>query len=115
VVFAGALALSGEWQLIWPIFGSANQLMAALALLAVSVWLAKIKVKNGFIIYPMYFMFAITISALTIIIVQNIQQGNYLLTVLAFGLLFVALMLAWLAFVGMKNKETVAGQEITAS
>ena len=115
VVFAGALALSGDWQLIWPIFGSANQLMAALALLAVSVWLAKIKVKNGFIIYPMYFMFAITISALTIIIVQNIQQGNYLLTVLAFGLLFVALMLAWLAFVGMKNKETVVGQKITTS
>ena len=115
VFFAGALALSGEWQMIWPIFGSANQLMAALAMLAVSVWLAKIKIKNGFIVYPMYFMFAVTISALTILIVTNIQLGNYLLTVLAFGLLFVALMLAWLAFIGMKKGDTVAGQEITAT
>lgn len=115
VFFAGALALSGEWQAIWPIFGSANQLMAALALLAVSVWLAKTKIKNGFIVYPMYFMFAVTISALVILIIQNIQQSNYLLTALAIGLLFVALMLAWLAFVGMKKGNTVVGQEITAS
>jgi carbon starvation protein len=113
-LFAGALALSGEWQAIWPIFGSANQLMAALALLAASVWLAKIKIKNGFLLYPMYFMFAVTISALIILIVQNITQNNIILTVLAFGLLFVALMLAWLAFVGMRKSESVAGGEAPA-
>lgn len=103
VLFAGSLALSGEWRSIWPIFGSANQMMAAIALLAVSVWLARIKIKNGFLLYPMYFMFAVTISALIIIIVQNIAQQNYLLTILAVALLVVALVLSWLAFVGMRK------------
>ncbi|MDW7680166.1 MAG: carbon starvation protein A, partial [bacterium] len=41
VVPAGILALSGSYSAIWPIFGSANQLLAALALLAGSVWLTK--------------------------------------------------------------------------
>ncbi len=64
----GILALSGSYQAIWPIFGSANQLLAALALLAVSVWLAKKQVKNQFVRYPMFIMFAITLSALAVLV-----------------------------------------------
>jgi len=64
----GILALSGSYQAIWPIFGSANQLLAALALLAVSVWLAKKQVKNYFVRYPMFIMFTITLSALVVLV-----------------------------------------------
>ncbi len=64
----GILALSGSYQAIWPIFGSANQLLAALALLAVSVWLAKKQIKNQFVRYPMVIMFAITLSALVVMV-----------------------------------------------
>ncbi|MFW6140883.1 MAG: carbon starvation protein A [Acidobacteriota bacterium] len=64
----GILALSGSYQAIWPIFGSANQLLAALALLTVSVWLAKKHVKNHFVRYPMFIMFTITLSALGVLV-----------------------------------------------
>mgnify|MGYP000270070039 CR=1 FL=1 len=33
-ILAGLLAYSGRWKQLWPIFGTANQLLAALALLA---------------------------------------------------------------------------------
>jgi carbon starvation protein len=33
VIAGGALALSGTWSAIWPIFGASNQLLAGLALL----------------------------------------------------------------------------------
>jgi carbon starvation protein len=115
VVFAGALALSGKWQAIWPIFGSANQLLAAIALLAVAVWLAKVKIKNDFVLYPMFFMFAVTLSALVLLIVQNLSKQHYLLALLAFGLLLVALSLIVLAFNGLRRTEKVPAEGVPVS
>ena len=37
------LTFSGQTMSIWPVFGSANQLLAALALLALTVWVANLK------------------------------------------------------------------------
>ncbi|HEX9973047.1 MAG TPA: carbon starvation protein A [bacterium] len=73
VLPGGILAFSGSYKAIWPIFGSANQMLAALALLAGSVWLANRGQKNGFLRYPMYFMFAVTLSALVILVYQKIK------------------------------------------
>ena len=106
VILAGTLALSGEWQAIWPIFGSANQLLAAVALLAVSVWLAKQKIKNSFVLYPMGFMFAVTFSALVLLIINNFSSQNYLLMIFAIVLFFIAAILAVLAFKAL-GKKTV--------
>jgi len=61
-----ALILYG-YQRIWPIFGTTNQLLAALALLAVSAWLAKSGKKNLMTIIPMVFMFCVTLTALVLI------------------------------------------------
>lgn len=71
VVPGGILALTGQYQAIWPIFGSANQLLAALALLAGSVWLSKLKKKNGFLVVPMVFMFCVTLAALVVLVVSK--------------------------------------------
>jgi len=70
---AGILALSGSYTAIWPIFGSANQLLAALALLAGSVWLARKQQKNHFLRYPMYFMFVVTLSALLVLVYKKVK------------------------------------------
>ncbi len=104
VIIAGILALSGEWKAIWPIFGSANQLLAAVALLAVSVWLAKQQIKNAFVLYPMGFMFAVTFSALVLLIINNFSSQNYLLMIIALGLFFIASVLAGLAFKALCKK-----------
>jgi len=57
---------SGSWSTLWPLFGGANQTLAALALLAATLWLAnwdesKQLISTG---VPMALMLAITVTAL---------------------------------------------------
>jgi carbon starvation protein len=63
---AYALVGSGEWSTLWPLFGGANQTLAALALLAATLWLAnwddyKQLISTG---VPMALMLVITVTAL---------------------------------------------------
>jgi len=58
------LVLTGWWQYLWILFGGANQLMASVALLLVSVWLTSEGKKAGWAFYPMIFMFITTVTAL---------------------------------------------------
>lgn len=99
VILAGALAYSGRWKQLWPIFGSANQLLAALALLAVSVWLAHRSRQNVFVKIPMLVMFAVTLSSLGQLARQHLlgAESNLLLGLVAVVLLIVALVLAGLS------------------
>ncbi len=98
VAVGGSLAFSGKWSLIWPLFGSANQLLAALALLAVTVWLASRGIKNGFTMLPMIFMFAVTLTALVFLLYKYISESQILLAILSFALIIVAVTLIYLAF-----------------
>lgn len=104
VVLSVLLLFSGEFTTLWPIFGSANQLLAALALLAVSIWLIKRKVNPTFVLIPMFFMFAVTLSSLLLFAIQNFNNGIYILSIMA-GLLFVlSVILIWLAKVSLKKE-----------
>jgi len=93
VAAGGGLTLSGKFTEAWPVFGAANQLLAALSLLAVAVWLQHRKVKSLFVVAPMVFMFAVTLSALGQLVWRNFHQGNWVLTTLASVLLALALVL----------------------
>ncbi len=94
VILAGALVVSGQGLKIWPIFGSANQLLAALALLSVTAWLSRHKKSNWFVKIPMIAMFIITLSALAIMVYQNIMNGGYVLASVAAILFLLAIFLA---------------------
>jgi len=97
VAVAGALVFmktggKPAWQLIWPVFGAANQLVAALCLLAVGVWVIKgLKKSANFVMIPMVFMLVTTIAALLLLIKGN--MGNLILSGIAAVLLVLALML----------------------
>jgi len=56
------------WRAIWPIFGATNQLLAGLALLAVTIWLKRTGRKWGFVGVPMVFMVAMTLTATVMLI-----------------------------------------------
>jgi carbon starvation protein len=71
-VAAGAFLSFYGARAVWPIFGSANQMLAALALLAVAVWLAARRRKRLFVVIPMVLMFAITLSALGMEIYEHL-------------------------------------------
>lgn len=112
VVCAGLLVVSGEFSQLWPIFGSANQLLGALALLAVSVWLIKKEVNPVFTIVPMVFMFAITLSSLVLFAWNNFMDNNFVLSILATLLLVLAIVLILLARKSLKSytKQELAGE-----
>ncbi|MBK6265450.1 carbon starvation protein A [Marivirga sp. S37H4] len=103
VVMSVLMLLSGEFSALWPIFGSANQLLAALALLAVAVWLYKIKENATFVLIPMFFMFTVTLSSLFLFALENYHKGIYMLSLIA-GLLFLlSIVLIRLAFKSLKQ------------
>ena len=59
------------WKMIWPIFGASNQLLAALALLAVTIWMKRVGRKYLFAAIPMVFMLTVTLSGLVMLAVNN--------------------------------------------
>ncbi len=58
----------------WPIFGTSNQLMASLILLAVSVWLRKEGRKAWFTLVPMAFMLVMTLWSLVLQILPLVKR-----------------------------------------
>ncbi|MGH2733567.1 MAG: carbon starvation CstA family protein, partial [Actinomycetota bacterium] len=57
------LVLSGTWVYLWQLFGAANQLLAAMSLLLVTVWLASTRRNPAYAGIPMVFMYVTTIAA----------------------------------------------------
>jgi carbon starvation protein len=66
-----ALVLTGTWVYLWQLFGASNQLMAALSLLLVTVWLKSEKRNPAYALYPMLFMYITTIAA-TVVTAYNL-------------------------------------------
>lgn len=93
-LFFGYLLTLGGYNNVWPLFGSANQLLAALVLIALSVFL-KTTGRTGWTLYaPMFVMLAVTFTALiqkTIALVTNMVNGQA--TLLVDGLQFVVAIL----------------------
>ncbi len=63
MVLTLALVLSGTWVYLWQLFGASNQLMAALSLLLVTVWLKSEKRNPAYALWPMLFMYITTLAA----------------------------------------------------
>jgi carbon starvation protein len=63
MVLTLALVLSGTWVYLWQMFGASNQLMAALSLLVVAVWLKSEKRNPTYAVVPMIFMYVTTLAA----------------------------------------------------
>ena len=70
VVIGVFLGMTG-YTIIWPLFGAANQLLAALALLAVCAWLGNAGKNNKMFFVPMAFMLAATLTSLGITFYQK--------------------------------------------
>ena len=93
VIIGGYLA-AGGYARIWPLFGSAIQLLAALSLLAVAVWLKKTGKNYHMLTIPMIFMLVVTLFALVLLIKSNLAAGNYILVVFPVLLFVLAIVLA---------------------
>ena len=101
VVLGISLGLTG-YANIWALFGAANQLLAALGLLAVAAWLGNIGKNNKMLFFPMVFMLVATVVSLALTIKTNvlaISAGGagltwcYIRTILAVLLIILAIVL----------------------
>ncbi|MHB9029940.1 MAG: carbon starvation CstA family protein [Candidatus Latescibacterota bacterium] len=97
VIFMWSLAYSNGFSKLWPIFGAANQLLAALGLVAVSSWLLLKGRRYIFALIPAIFMIVTTFASLIILFGNYLRQKNYvlvatdiLLFLMAFGVIFLA-------------------------
>jgi carbon starvation protein len=99
------LVLTGTWVYLWQLFGAANQLMAALSLLIVTVWLREQKKNPSYALYPMLFMYVTTLAA-TLVTARNLwvtivprggtaAAGAWSMIVISILLFITALIIGW--------------------
>ena len=102
VLAAGAMTFfkpGGQGAMVlWPLFGSLNQLMAALALGVVTVYLASLKVPVIYTLIPMWVILVLTLWAMVENLAGFLVQGEYLLVIISAVIL---LLTAWLTFSGL--------------
>ncbi len=86
------LCISNTFKYIWPIFGSANQLMAALTMIVVAVWLSARSRPSWFAVWPALFMMATTLVSLwKLLFEQYLPKRNIPLTLTSVLLMLLAL------------------------
>ncbi len=99
------LVLTGTWVYLWQLFGAANQLMAALSLLIVTVWLREQKKNPSFALWPTLFMYITTLAA-TLVTARNLfvtivprggsaAAGAWAMIIIAILLFITALVIGW--------------------
>lgn len=126
------LAYTGTFNYIWVLFGSANQLMASLALMIASIWLVSQRKNAVFTAVPMLFMYITTMAAIAVLSRQLLSQafsglgpdgkdlatdkvvGNWVAGLIGVALFAAALILAydgWRAYVRYRSlqKNSSAG------
>lgn len=105
MVLTMLLVLTGTWVYLWQLFGAANQLMAALSLLIVTVWLREQKRNPSYALWPTLFMYITTLAA-TAVTARNLYvtivprggtaaAGAWAMIIIAGLLLITALFIGW--------------------
>jgi carbon starvation protein len=84
-------AVSGTIRQMWPVFGAGNQLIGALALTTVTVWLVQRARHYLFAALPAVFMIVTTSAALVLLARTHLSGGNQVLGFSAVALLFLAM------------------------
>ena len=112
VVLGIFLGLNG-YANIWALFGAANQLLAALGLMAVATWLGQIGKNNKMFFIPMFFMLIVTICSLLLTIKTNFGAigaegaGSWPIVRLVLAVLLIVLSL----ILAVKAVKTISGQK----
>jgi carbon starvation protein len=112
-VYFIAVAQEGSWIKFWTLFGASNQLLAALTLLSITVWLYKARRRIWFTLFPMIFVLAITLWSLVGLTVGNLRASSgldaqMLNAISAAALILLALFLALVALLRVRGERKQA-------
>jgi carbon starvation protein len=112
-VYFVAFAPPGSWVKFWTLFGASNQLLAALTLLAITVWLHQRRQKIVFTLLPMLFVLVTTLYALLKLTLQNFSGATMDPVAMVNGitsaaLIALALYLVFRAIVRVRSERVAA-------
>lgn len=113
VVIGIVLGMTG-YTIIWPLFGAANQLLAALALLAVCAWLGNAGKNNKMFYIPMVFMLAVTLTSLVQTLYAKglvLMAGSGDLFSAAVQAILAAILFALAIVLAVKGAKTIFGKK----
>jgi carbon starvation protein len=106
---------------IWVVFGAANQLMASLALLLITLWLMEKGKNYAWTIWPFAFMYITTIAALVWKAVEAFGKlagadaktliANLIIGLVSAFLVIAALFLGWDAWQAVQRARAAAKAE----
>ncbi len=91
------------YMMFWTLFGTSNQLLAALTLLGITVWLRRAGKPCWYTFLPMVFVMTITVWALVLQAVSGFKGGTSNIT----GLINAVVAVALLALAGLIVAEAV--------
>jgi carbon starvation protein len=92
-VYVVGVAPQNAWMQFWTLFGASNQLLAALTLLAITVWLYNARRRIWFTLLPMSFVLLVTLWSLISLIISNFRAARGLDLRMINGLTAAALVL----------------------
>ncbi|MFZ5802817.1 MAG: carbon starvation protein A [Candidatus Omnitrophota bacterium] len=112
ITVSAALALTGQWNRIWPAFGAANQLIAGLALLVTSCWLLHRGRSFWATLIPAVLMLLTTIAAFVFQCVSALHRRSggrpdpdYLIAGIAIVMIAVSAVIAFEAFSVLRSRK----------
>lgn len=108
-LLGGFLLSLGGYNNIWPLFGASNQLLAAMVLITLAVFL-KVTGRKGWMLYiPMVFMFVVTMTSLGMsiynICVKLFVTGGFMFMTDGLQLFFAILLVALGLMISMKSSK----------
>jgi carbon starvation protein len=107
-----AFAPPGSWVKFWTLFGASNQLLAALTLLAITVWLHQRRQQIAFTLIPMLFVLVTTLAALVRLTVSNFAGGLHDPVALVNGVVSAALIVLSLYLVMRAIKRVRSERQV---
>jgi carbon starvation protein len=114
------------WKVFWNIFGSSNQLLAALTLLGVTVWLARKRMAYWLTLWPAVFMMVVTLWSLVLMLppyfakwksgqsIEAIHHFQFLIIVSLIGLALWLVVEAFITWRSLKQPPATDRSEIPA-
>ena len=115
VVLGVGLGMTG-YQLVWPLFGAANQLLAALGLLAVCAWLGNAGRNNKMFYFPMAFMMVVTLTSLALTVWAKIGllAAGTMDAATVLQLVIGVLLMVFAVILAVKGCKTIFGKNRVA-
>lgn len=112
-VYFLAFGEKGSWLKFWTLFGASNQLLAALSLLVITVWLHQARQRIAFTLFPMLFVLSITLWSLVKLVLANFAAAKgidmaFFNAISALALTLLALYLVLTAIVRLREGRTAS-------